>query len=218
MLAAAPYPPPGKLVDVGGYRVHLYCTGEGSPTVVIAGTEFSFDWALVQPRVAAFTRVCTYDPSGTAWSDPGPSLTCDTRIRELHTVLKNAGVEAPYIVVGLSVGAIAARLYANRYPEETAGMVIVDHAFLDTGEDKVVTPAPAPAGDAMPVLIHQEPIRWTIEDDPNFSKLPERSRELHRWAMSLHPATPTVEAAEECLTALAKTDGSFGDRPLAVRG
>jgi pimeloyl-ACP methyl ester carboxylesterase len=216
MLAAAPYPPPGTLVDVGGYRVHLYCTGEGSPTVVMAGTEFSFDWALVQPRVAAFTRICTYDPSGTAWSDPGPSLTCAARVRELHAALKNAGVEGPYVVVGLSVGAITARLYANRYPKEMAGMVIVDHAFLDTGGKNGAQPSPAPAGDAMPVLIHQEPIRWTIEDDPNFSKLPKRSQELHRWAMSLHPMTPTMETAEECLAAVAKSKGSLGDRPLAV--
>jgi hypothetical protein len=61
--------PIGTLVDVGGYRVHLYCLGQGSPTVMIVGA-FSFDWALVQPQVAKFTRVCTFDPSGTAWSDP----------------------------------------------------------------------------------------------------------------------------------------------------
>ena len=114
------------------------------------------------------------------------------------------------------MGAIVARLYASRYPEETAGIVIVDHAFLDTGGKNGGQPMPAPAGDAMPVLIHQEPIRWTIEDDPNFSKLPERSQELHRWAMSLHPATPTVEAAEECLAAIAKIGDSLGARPLAV--
>ena len=140
-------------------------------------------------------------------------MTCDARVRELHVALKNAGVEGPYVVVGLSVGAITARLYANRYPKEMAGMVIVDHAFLDAGGEK---PMPTPTDSAMPVLIHQEPIRWTIEDDPNFNRLPERSRELHRWAMSLHPATPTVETAEECLAALAKTEGSFGNRPLAV--
>jgi hypothetical protein len=95
-------------------------------------------------------------------------------------------------------------------------MVIVDHAFLDTGGKNGAQPSPAPAGDAMPVLIHQEPIRWTIEDDPNFSKLPKRSQELHRWAMSLHPMTPTMETAEECLAAVAKSKGSLGDRPLAV--
>src|SRR5579859_7534694 len=60
----------GKLIDVGGYRVHIYCTGTGTPTVIVVGGGFSFDWGLVQPEVAAFTRICTYDPSGTAWSDP----------------------------------------------------------------------------------------------------------------------------------------------------
>src|ERR1700761_1677951 len=62
--------PLGRLVDVGGYRVHLYCTGQGSPTVMIVGAAFSVDWQLVQPEVAKFTLVCTFDPSGTAWSDP----------------------------------------------------------------------------------------------------------------------------------------------------
>lgn len=149
-FAAAPYPPPGKLVDAGGYRVHLYCVGKGSPTVVIVGTEFSFDWALVQPEAAKFTRVCTYDASGTAWSDPGPKLTCIARIAELHTVLKNAAVEGPYVLVGLSMGAVVARLYASQYPAETAAMVIVDHAFLDAGAPSHPDPAPAsgrpPAG------------------------------------------------------------------------
>ncbi len=68
---SAPYPPPGKLIDVGGHRVHLYCIGDGSPTVMIVGAGFSFDWGLVQPEAAKFTRVCTYDPSGWAWSEAG---------------------------------------------------------------------------------------------------------------------------------------------------
>ena len=59
-----PPPPIGKLVDVGGYRVHLYCTGSGSPAVVIVGAGFSFNWGLVQPEVAKFTQVCSYDHSG----------------------------------------------------------------------------------------------------------------------------------------------------------
>src|SRR5437870_10242016 len=67
-------PPPGKLVDIGGYRLHVDCTGRGGPTVVLeAGAgDFSFDWSLVQPEVARFTRVCSYDRAGSAWSDPGP--------------------------------------------------------------------------------------------------------------------------------------------------
>src|ERR1022692_3425938 len=107
--------PTGKLVDVGGYRVHLYCTGAGSPAVVIVGAGYSFDWGLVQPEVAEFTKVCTYDVSGTAWSDPGPALTCPVRVNEVHMLLQKARVEGPYVLVGLSVGALVARLYAGLY-------------------------------------------------------------------------------------------------------
>src|ERR1700693_2359389 len=71
--------PLGQLVDVGGYRVHLYCTGSGSPTVVIIGAGFSFDWGLVQPEVARTTQMCSYDHSGTAWSDDGPTDSCSLR-------------------------------------------------------------------------------------------------------------------------------------------
>src|SRR5215468_8681946 len=69
------YPPPGKLIDIGGYRLHLNCTGNKGPTVVLiaGGGDFSFDWSLVQPGIAQFARVCSYDRAGFAWSDPGPT-------------------------------------------------------------------------------------------------------------------------------------------------
>ncbi len=124
--------PIGTLVDVGGYRVHLYCVGQGSPTVMIVGA-FSFDWALVQPEVAKFTRVCTFDPSGTAWSDPfkgATAPTCNQRVNEIHQLMMRAPVDGPYVFVGFSVGAQWARLYAARYPNNIVGMVIVDHAFI----------------------------------------------------------------------------------------
>lgn len=105
--AAAPYPAPGQLVDVGGYRVHLYCTGEGRPAVVIVGAGFSFDWALVRPEVAKFTRVCTYDVSGTAWSDAGPPLSCAGRLAEIHMALAKGAVKGPYVLVGLSIGGLS---------------------------------------------------------------------------------------------------------------
>src|ERR1700744_2295844 len=82
--------PNGTLVDVGGYRVHLYCLGQGSPTVMIIGAAFSFDWGLVQPEVAKFTRVCSFDPSGTAWSDPFKGATpptCNQRVDEAHQLV-----------------------------------------------------------------------------------------------------------------------------------
>lgn len=128
------YPPPGKLVDVGGYRLHINCVGEGSPTVVLdaglPGT--SLDWYLVQPEVAKFTQVCTYDRAGYGWSDPGPMPRTSGQIAdELHTLLESAGVEGPYVLVGHSFGGYNVRLYAHSFAADVAGIVLVDAAHED---------------------------------------------------------------------------------------
>lgn len=221
LAAAAQSPPPlGKLIDVGGYRVHLYCTGEGSPTVMIAGAGFSFDWALVQPKVAKFTRVCTYDVSETAWSDPGPSETCQQRVTEIRKLLQNAGIDGPYILVGFSFGALVARHYANQFPAEVSGMVLVDHAFLHPVDDQPSHGTiSAPSLDTLPRLIHQEPIVFTVEETSAFNNLPEANRQMHRWAMSLHPTLPTLETAEKCsaeVDAEEKRPDPLGNLPLVV--
>ena len=197
--------PTGELVDVGGYRVHLYCTGQGNPPVVVASGGFSFDWGLVQPEVARDTRICAYDPSGTAWRDrvkPGNEITCGDRVSELHRLLKAARVDGPYVMVGFSVGGLA-RLYATRYPSEIAGMVIVDHAFIDADGDRD-TAKPQPQQrtdvDSMPVLISKTPIALDLEDDRNFERLPARDQELHRWALSIHSDRPTPKMAARCFS------------------
>jgi len=123
------YPPLGRLVDVGGHLMHIHCTGEGSPTVVLeAGTGgFSFDWSLVQPEVARFTRVCSYDRAGQAWSDLGPRpRTKKQIIYEFHTLLENAKISGPYILVGHSGGGYLVRLYQAQYPGEVVGMVLAE--------------------------------------------------------------------------------------------
>ncbi|HWZ31928.1 MAG TPA: alpha/beta hydrolase [Bryobacteraceae bacterium] len=211
-LVAQPYPPPGALVDLGTYRVHLYCTGAGSPAVIVTGAGYSFDWALVQPEVAKFTRICTYDPAGFAWSDAGPGPECGNRVADLHLLLAKAGIGGPYILAGLSYGALVAREYAAHYATEVAGVVLIDHAFLDPVDlNKPETPR---RPNSPPVLISQTPIVLTMEDISNFGNLPQRSRELHRWADSLHPVMPSVENARECATQL---DGkTLGDKPLVV--
>ena len=129
------YPAPGEMVDVGGYSLHLYCTGEGgAPTVVmdsgLGGTVL--DWQLVQPEVAGFARVCTYDRGGAGWSEPGAQpRTSQQFVEELHTLLDNAGVQGPYVLVGHSLGGTTMQLYASQYPDEVAGMVLVDSALED---------------------------------------------------------------------------------------
>ena len=124
------YPPPGRLVDVGGYRLHINCVGTGSPTVVIeAGWgDWSATWSSrVQPEVAGTTRICTYDRAGLGWSEPGPlPRTSQQFVQELHTLLVNADIAGPYVLVGHSLGGLTVRLFAHEYPAEVAGVVLVD--------------------------------------------------------------------------------------------
>ncbi len=126
---ARAYPPPGELIDVGGHRLHLFCMGEGSPTVILdaLGDGTSAHWGWVQPAVAKSTRVCAYDRAGRGWSDAGPApRDGHTLAHELHTVLANAGIEGPKVLVGHSFGAIIGRIYADLYPADVAGLVLVD--------------------------------------------------------------------------------------------
>lgn len=126
---ALAYPPPGQLVDVGGYRLHINCTGSGSPTVVVdAGLgDWSTSWGDVQRDVAKTTRICTYDRAGMGWSEPGP-LPRDSQqfAFELHTLLQNADIVGPYVLVGHSLGGLTVRVFAHEYPSEVAGIVLVD--------------------------------------------------------------------------------------------
>lgn len=123
------YPPPGIMVDVGDYQLHLYCVGEGSPTVVFeAGLgDSSFIWNRLQTELASKTRVCTYDRPGLGWSDFAPELIPRQSVAEnLYTLLTNAGIEGPFLLAGHSIGGIYIREFAYRHPEEVAGLVFID--------------------------------------------------------------------------------------------
>ena len=128
---AAQYPAPGKLVDVGGYRLHIHCQGQGKPTVVMesGNGNFSLNWGRVPREVAKFTRVCTYDRAGLGWSDRSlRPRTAHNLVEDLHTLLERSGVEPPYVLVGHSLGGMLIRLYAHEHPDQVAGMVLVDSA------------------------------------------------------------------------------------------
>lgn len=123
------YPPPGELFHVGDQHLHLNCQGEGSPTIILetlhGGT--SANWAWIQPELAKTTRVCSYDRLGRGWSDPGiAALDLWETANTLHELLHNAQVEGPYLLVGHSIGGLYVRAYASRYPDEVAGIALLD--------------------------------------------------------------------------------------------
>ncbi|WP_432989423.1 alpha/beta fold hydrolase [Dactylosporangium sp. CA-233914] len=123
------YPMPGRLVDAGGHKLHLNCTGTGGPTVVLeAGLgESSAGWATIQGQLSGGGRVCSYDRAGYAWSEPGPGpRTAGRAADELHTMLLAAGEPGPYVFVAHSYGGHIVRLFADRWPESTRGMVLLD--------------------------------------------------------------------------------------------
>ncbi len=191
-----PYPAPGKMIDLGGYRVHLNCTGKGEPTVMIVGAGYSFDWSLIQPAVSAFARVCTYDPPGTVWSDPGPAPTCDGRAGEIHKMLTKAGIQGPVMMVGHSIGAVFARLYGQHYPADLAGMVLIDHAgaYRFAPGD---APAPPPPGRSSAIV--------SIED--SLARLPAFAQEMHRWlaAQSGSRAASNIPFFNACIAEVERT-------------
>lgn len=166
------------LIDVGGHRLYLNCTGTGSPAVVMdAGFgDTSATWSLVQPGVAQFTRVCSYDRAGLGKSDPEPGPDAATSLQmmeELHTLLANARIPGPFVLVGHSFGGMNVQLYARHYPTEAAGLVLVDSASevlyehwqgitpyrgvdLKASADQVYAAGPLPDV-PMIVLVHGQP-------------------------------------------------------------
>ena len=217
---AKAYPLPGQLVDVGGYRLHINCTGNGSPTVVIvAGAgDWSTTWGVVQPEVAKTTRVCSYDRPGLGWSDAGPRPgDAAQSARELHTMLQNANVPGPYVMVGHSLGGLIVRVFAHDYASEVLGVVLVDSmnpkqvtpsqsnflalvyslqaAFARVGGGQLLMKLPG----ILPAMPPNEEAYWPQYTRPG--SLQASAREFQRL-----PASAAEAAAVK----------SFGDLPLIV--
>src|SRR5262249_35905918 len=128
------YPPPGKLVDIGGYRLHLSCTGAGPTVVLDYGHQGNYtDWHRAQPQLAEFSRVCLYDRGGYGWSDASPKPRLPSAMaEELRFLLLAAGEVPPYVLVGHSFGGLNALMFAHKYPDEVAGVVLVDASLPET--------------------------------------------------------------------------------------
>lgn len=123
------YRRPGGLIDVGGFQLHLYCMGSGTPTVVLEAPAggASVAWARVQPAVARVTRACSYDRAGLGWSERGDGTYDPMEVPvQLETLMRQAGVHGPFVLVGQGLGAAFSTLFATRFPAESAGLVLVD--------------------------------------------------------------------------------------------
>jgi pimeloyl-ACP methyl ester carboxylesterase len=186
--AARSFPPPGRLVDVGGRRLHIDCMGSGSPTVILVagGGAYAIDWALVQPKIAETARVCSYDRAGLGWSDPGPAdETVEETVSDLHTLLDAAGEKGPYVLAGASIGGIYIQAYQYAFPKDVAALVFTNSSgrvglkVKDTvdllwklSEDDIRSAYPLPESAKGPAP--------TKEDDP-FDRLPPELREERLW-------------------------------------
>ena len=126
-------PAPGRLIDIGGRRLHLLCSGEGSPTIILeaGASSFAIDWTLVQREVSRGNRTCSYDRAGMGWSDPTTPANRASSAVDLHSLLEKAGERGPYVLVGASRGGLLVRSYLQGYPDDVAGFVFVDPSTED---------------------------------------------------------------------------------------
>jgi pimeloyl-ACP methyl ester carboxylesterase len=212
--AQSPPKPRGKLVDLEGHKLHINCSGKGSPTVVVENGlgDFSFDWVLVQTRVSRITRICTYDRAGYAWSDPGPKPRTFGQLNlELRDALSKLGERGPFVLVGHSYGGPVVRNFALAYPSQTAGIVFVDAAHeglrvgiggkrtLRLGDDAKGLAIPAAHEDmnaSDKPSIRAEDLPAELKNlDSMFKVLPSEEQQMQLWAQQL-PAVYDAQSSE----------------------
>jgi pimeloyl-ACP methyl ester carboxylesterase len=248
---APPYPAPGQLVDVGGWRLHLNCTGEaraGQPTVILeAGLgDFSVEWSLVQPGVARFARVCSYDRAGDGWSELGPHpRTLRQIVYELHTLMERAGERGPFVLVGHSYGGWLVRVYQATYPNDVVGMVLVEAGAIDpwrmTADGKLVRSSELASARPVPAVQTSGPLRVSDippaalaqmragaaslarnPNEPPRTKLPPDAQRMRAWTLGQlgHIAAGVNpfehEELAELRAAQANASVLYGDLPLVV--
>lgn len=223
-------PPPGKWVDIGGYRLHIQDMGLGPVTVILeAGMALpSLDWALVQPEIARFTRVVSYDRAGLGWSDASPyPRTAEQIVSELHDLLAKAKIPAPYLLVGHSMGGISMRLFAHRYPDEVLGIILVDASHEEM--EQRLSPDPILGKDAKPpgflLNFGIQRLLFKLPSTQAFfhrlfemypQPIAERYRSLHCTPKQLKIACKEMEQTSTSLAQLKKYPSSLGDKPLIV--
>jgi pimeloyl-ACP methyl ester carboxylesterase len=219
----------GRSIDIGGRTLNIFCSGEGSPAVILhsGAGEPGFAWSHLQPEIAKVTKACWFDRAGYGWSDPGPfPRTSDAMARELHELLRRADIPAPYVLVGHSLGGLNARVFNGLYPRDVAGAVLVDAAHEDEPRraPDFMLGRTAPRLLWRPIWIAAQTARLTgvirlmapqidLPDDRS-----QRTREQIVTALRQQPKTiaTLADATTPDSYAQAEAAGGFGDRPLVV--
>jgi pimeloyl-ACP methyl ester carboxylesterase len=236
----------GQAVDIGGRTLNLYCSGQGSPTVILetGGNSPGYSLLVQQSKMAVFTRTCWYDRAGVGWSDPPPSRRTSASVAsDLHEALQRAGVLPPYVMVGGSVGGEYVRIYTVRYPTDVAGLVLVDSATPDMREpDYALAPINRMSGSkrhlicmALPAMARFGIIRFEASRERRPSPrdfTPEQANVLAK--LEAQPKAFRTDAEQACAATdegrivprtgggnpdidnAVRKAGSLGDRPLVV--
>ena len=219
---AAAYPMPGRLIDVGGHRLHLSCTGSGSPTVILepGPGEVSSAMAWVTAGVAQDSRVCVYDRAGKGWSDPADGPQDAVQIAtDLHTLLERADIPGPYVLAGHSFGGLYVLTFAARYPDQVAGLVLLDITAPKAGPAPTINGRYDLAGriSAPVAAMANLGVAHLIGD--YYDSLPPRSRDEARarvsTARSVQSYIDEFRAAAASIRQAA-TLVDFGSKPLIV--
>jgi pimeloyl-ACP methyl ester carboxylesterase len=211
---------PGRLIDVGGRRLHLLCMGEGVPTVVLeaGASSFAIDWTLVQREVSKTNRICSYDRAGMGWSDESTPSTRASSALDLHRLLAAAGEKAPFVLVGASRGGLLIRAYVLDYPDDVVGLVFVD----PSSEDRLFTMI-----DGQGVLIADvtaEQLRTTFPKEPVSvpRRNPQRGSPFDRLPPELYQIRITLDeqliaATPETVPAAVVGASQEGERAFLAR-
>ena len=224
------YPPRGKVVDIGGLRLHINCTGAGSPTVIMeAGpNDSSVIWQLVQPEITRFTRVCSYDRAGLGWSDaPDEARTSSNIADELDRLLTRALVPGPYVLVGHDFGGLNIRVFTSRHRQQVVGMVFVDSVHPDMHR----RPPFSVAAQSTVANAYYQVMPWTVPLGVprilgwcrNTYTFPNQPGEWARFAPEAAAQYCRLQAWRTELAqgtdedgSMPATTGPFGDMPLIV--
>jgi len=222
------FPAPGNLIDVGGFKMHINCMGEGSPTVILEAMSGGASpyWGWIQPEIAKKTRVCAYDRAGFYWSEPDPEVQSLARtVRNFHTLLENANISGPYVLVGHSIGGVYIRQFAADYPDDVVGMVL-----LDVGHPQQFKQYPELFVEADNYLNILKGMRilnhigvghayFALGGEVDFSELsePQKSQVKTFWASPRYFEAQSKEIrAGRAIWSGALTLGDLGDLPLMV--